>query len=137
LVDYPNPWIYKGEPLTDEMTKGFFGFVYLITSPDGRKYIGRKYLASRRKQKGKIRRVKKDSGWKAYYSSSDELKTEIEKLGEDNFKREVLHLCRTKGETNFLEIEEQFKRDVLRRDDYFNDQINGKWFKKNVMGYTR
>ena len=136
-VDYSNPWTYLGTEVDSEMLSSFFGFVYLITIRDtGQKYIGRKYIWSRRKEKGKSRRKRVESDWKTYYSSHEGLK-QIGKENPERLQREILHLCCGEGETNFLEIEEQFKRDVLYSDEYLNDQINGKWFKKNVQGRYR
>ena len=62
----------------------FFGFVYKITRRDtGRSYIGKKQLifTERRKVKGRVNRkhVKKESDWKTYTGSCEELNTEIEK----------------------------------------------------------
>lgn len=133
---YNNPWIYNGVPLESEHLKGYVGFVYLITNIEtGKKYVGRKYIFSSRKKKNATRRTKSESDWKTYYGSNDIIKEEVKLHGEDKFKREILHLGKTKGEVNFLEIEEQFKRDVLYTEDYYNDQIQGKYFKKNVMKY--
>jgi hypothetical protein len=38
-------WKFKGNPVTEEQTDGYIGFVYLITNTiSGRAYIGRKLL---------------------------------------------------------------------------------------------
>jgi hypothetical protein len=132
-IDYHNPWIYKNKIITSEDIKPYFGFVYLITNlSNNSMYIGRKYFWIKKKVKDSIRRKTVESNWKRYYSSHEGIK-EISKTNPDILKREILHLCRSQGETNFLEIEEQFKRDVLYLDIYLNDQINGKWYKKNVQ----
>ena len=47
-----------------------------------------------------------------------------------NYKRIILSLHTTKGDVNYEEIKQQFQRNVLERDDYYNDNINGKWYKK-------
>lgn len=112
-----------------------FGFVYLIEDTlTGKKYIGRKYTKSTRKVKGKSRRQSFESDWKTYYSSHEGIKAQA-KLTPDRFHREILHLCRTRGETNFKEVMEQFKRNVLYSDEYLNDNIAGRWFRKNVEKY--
>ena len=132
---YNNPWLFEGSPLL-AVTKGMYGFVYLITDTvTGKKYIGRKYFWTMRAQKtGRKKRAESD--WKKYYSSNDWINQQLKQGRDPNtFTREILHLCESKGKANFLEIDEQFKRDVLKRDDYLNDQINGKWFKKNVIKY--
>lgn len=122
-------WHYQGAPIhsTDDLPEGkWMGFVYLITNRlDGRKYVGKKLLtfASTRQVKGKKKRVRVASDWMDYYGSSDELKADVEKLGAEHFHREILHLCATKGECNYLEAREQFDRRVLESDDYYNGQI--------------
>lgn len=132
-----NPWTYNGEIVTASTLEGYSGYVYQITDREtGKRYIGRKYIWSYRKEKGATRRKKKESNWKDYYSSNEELK-QIGKVNPGRLEREILHLCKSRGECNFLEVAEQFKRDVLYSDEYMNDSINGKWFKKNVVSYRR
>lgn len=136
-ISTDNPWTYEGEVVTANTFEGYFGYVYQITDrKTGRKYIGRKYIWRYRKEKGATRRKKKESDWQQYYSSNEELK-QIGKETPERLKREILHLCKSKGECNFLEIAEQFKRNVLYSDEYMNDNINGKWFKKNVSSYKK
>lgn len=118
-------WFYNNEPFLDPGEN--YGFVYIITNlTDGRKYIGKKFFwTSKRKQVNKVRkRYKAESDWQEYWSSSDELKADIEKLGKDNFKREIIHLCKTKGVTNYLEAKEQFERAVLEnKEQWYNTWI--------------
>ena len=45
------------------------------------------------------------------------------KLGKEKFTREILHLCKSKGECNYIEAKEQFARGVLESDDYYNGHI--------------
>lgn len=119
-------WIYGGETFTGEMIGKLIGFVYLITNTtNGRKYIGKKlfFFTTTKQVKGKKKRVRVESDWQEYYGSNDELKADVAALGDDKFVREILHLCMTKGECNYLEAREQFDRRVLERDDYYNGQI--------------
>ena len=112
------------------------GFVYKITNTvTGRFYIGRKNLYSERKTKisnrektqtktrKTFKRVVKESNWKTYYGSNKHLKADVEKHGEGLFTREILHLCKTRGECAYLEAKEQFDRGVLLTDDYYNGII--------------
>lgn len=129
MEENETPWTFDGKQFTSEDIGDSYGFVYIITSKiDGRKYIGRKYFWSVRKLKKKDkRRTKSESDWKDYYGSSPELNKQIEKHGKHNFIREILSLHSTKGRVNIEEVREQFKNDVLERDDYINENINGKW----------
>lgn len=138
MKEYVNPWTYQGVVVEEETISKFAGFVYLITNLlNGRQYIGRKYSWINRKKKGATRRSRSESNWKEYYGSNEFLQEDVKNLGAMNFKREILHFGKSKGEVNFLEIEEQFKRDVLYSDHFYNDQIQGKYFKKNVIRYRK
>src|SRR5690554_2525437 len=104
-------WYYQGKEFTSEDIGDYIGFVYLITNlVTGRKYIGKKLLKTnrriRRKTGRKVRRQIKESDWKEYYGSNDELKEDVKKYGKENFKREILHLCKTKGECSWYELKE-------------------------------
>jgi hypothetical protein len=117
--------MYHGEKFTEPGQ--YVGFVYCITNIiSNRKYIGKKlFWTPKRKQVNKKRvRFKVESDWKEYWSSSDELKADVEKLGKDNFTREILHLCLSKGVTNYLEAKEQFVRGVLENSElWYNTWI--------------
>ena len=43
--------------------------------------------------------------------------------GKESFKREILHLCLSKGAAGYLEAKEQFVRGVIETDDYYNTWI--------------
>lgn len=119
-------WLYQGKEFTDPDSK-LIGFVYLITcNVSGKRYIGKKlFWSTKRKQvKGKSKRIKVESDWKSYWSSSDELKSDVKKLGEENFTKEIIHLCFGKGELSYLEAREQFDRRVLESaTDWYNSWI--------------
>ena len=128
-------WLYQGAPV-EELPEDCVGFVYLITNNlSGRKYIGKKLakfsktttktvkLKNGTKKKKKIR-SKIDSDWREYYGSSTELTSDIEKLGTENFSREILHICKSKAECSYIEAREQFERKVLETTDYYNGQIS-------------
>jgi hypothetical protein len=119
-------WYYNGEPL-EEIPEDSYSFVYLITNLiTGRQYIGKKlfFFTKTKTIKGKKKKVKSESDWKDYWSSSDELKADIEALGQDNFKREILHICPNKGTASYFEAKAQMVNEVLEYPDkWYNGQI--------------
>jgi hypothetical protein len=110
--------------------ENIFGFIYEITNKvNGKKYIGKKQCIRKIKRKplkGKTRnRIDhKESDWKTYTSSSNDLNEDIQKYGKENFEFRILKVCGSKWELGYEEIKEQIARDVLRRDDYYNGIIN-------------
>ena len=119
-------WTYKQVIFTEDMIGDNYGFVYVITNLiTNKKYIGKKFFySSKTKQvKGKKKRFKVSSDWQTYYGSNEELKKDVIIHGKENFKREILHLCLTKGTTGYLEAKEQFLNCVLENEDYYNTWI--------------
>ena len=131
MVDYENPWLFDEKPFTSIDIGKSYGFVYLITDKvTGKMYIGRKYFWSMRKKKGATKRKREESDWKDYYGSADEIKALVKEFGQNRFNRQILSVHSTKGDVNYSEVREQFRRDVLEKDEYINANINGKWFRK-------
>ena len=122
-------WTYQGK-IVNEIPKEYVGFVYLITNlTNDKKYIGKKlaqFKVTKKPLKGKKnkRRSTKESDWKDYWGSSDKLNEDVQTLGPQNFTREILHYCTSKGELSYLEAKEQFDREVLKTDEYYNGIIN-------------
>ena len=128
-------WLFENAPV-EVLPEDCVGYVYLITNlVNGRKYIGKKLakfskttykvvkLKNGNKKKKKIR-SKIDSDWQTYYGSNDELNKDIQTLGQDNFKREILYYCNSKAQCSYIEAREQFRHQVLESDDYYNGQIS-------------
>jgi hypothetical protein len=132
-------WTYNGKDFTEDLVGNNYGFVYQITNlTNGRKYIGKKffYSAKTKQVKGKKKRYKASSNWQTYYGSSDNLTKDVLQLGHENFNREILHLCLTKGECGYIEAKEQFRNNVLETDNYYNSWIMVRVRKDHIKGYN-
>ena len=132
-------WTYNGKDFTEDLIGNNYGFVYQITNlTNGRKYIGKKffYSAKTKQVKGKKKKYKASSNWQTYYGSSDNLTKDVLQLGHENFNREILHLCLTKGECGYLEAKEQFRNNVLETDNYYNSWIMVRVRKDHIKGYN-
>ena len=128
-------WYYNNEILT-EVPDDVIGFVYCITNLiNNKKYIGKKLFHFSQtkyrvvKQKNGTKKRKKikskiESDWQAYYGSSKELQADVENLGSENFRRDILYLCKSKAEASYLEAKLQFEKGVLETDEYYNGIIN-------------
>ena len=127
-------WIYKNQPV-EQLPEDCVGFVYIITNTvSGRMYVGKKlarfkttrYKMHTQKNGKKIRKKIRGavaSDWQEYYGSSDQLNRDVESLGRDRFRREILYYCKSKAECNYIEAREQFTRKVLESDQYYNGHI--------------
>jgi hypothetical protein len=128
-------WYFENT-IVEELPEDCVGYVYLITNMvTGRKYIGKKLakfskttyktvkLKNGTKKRKKIR-SKIDSDWQDYYGSSVELTADINTIGTDKFKREILYYCKSKAECSYIEARLQFEHKVLESNDYYNGQIS-------------
>lgn len=133
-------WLYNGKPFTSEDIKDYVGFVYLITNLNSsRKYIGKKgFYKVKAYQKNKKRRRKKvESDWQDYFGSCQALVEDVKKQGEGDFRREIIRLCKSKGEMNYFELEEQVLNKVLWNDDFYNDYIGTRVHRKHIAHVER
>ena len=137
-MSYEYPWLYNGKPFDSEDIQDNYGFIYRITNTEnGHDYVGRKYFTTVKKRpplKGKKnkRRETVETDWKEYWGSSPRLQADIDTLGRDKFKREIIHLCKSRGETNYMEAYYQFTEGVLLREDNYNGIIQIKLGKNSV-----
>lgn len=151
-------WNYKGKEITsiEDFPKGAYGFIYEITHlPTGRKYVGKKALYfTRTKKFGKRKleeikterkargiggrvptkeKVTTESDWRTYYGSHVELKSLVRTHGEDDFRREIVRFVPTKKLLTYYETKELFIREVLENQEYFNDNILAKFYRKDLV----
>lgn len=130
-------WLYKDKDFTEDMVGDLIGFVYIITNlTNNRKYIGKKFFQSSKTKilKGKKKKYKVQSDWQTYYGSNEELKKDVTIQGHDKFKREILHLCVSKGTCGYLEAKEQFVQGALESSDYYNSWIMVRVRKDHIKG---
>jgi len=131
-------WSYEGE-IVEELPQDCEAFVYLITNlTDSKKYVGKKlakFKTTKKPLKGRKnkRRGTKESDWKTYWGSSENLISDIKTLGEDKFTREILYYCPSRGVASYLEAQEQFERKVLETDEYYNGIINVRIGGSNIL----
>jgi len=130
-------WYYNNE-LFELTPEEYQGFVYQITElHTNKKYIGKKnfwkpkILPINKTRKRRVR-TRVESDWKTYFSSSSQIQKLVEESGEEKFKREILKLCKTKGEMSYYEAKLQFENDVLFRDDYYNEFIGCRVHSKHL-----
>ena len=131
----------------EQFPKGTYGYVYQTTHiPSGKKYVGKKALIYNQKKKigkreaalweGKGRppvykQVQKESDWKTYYGSHQFIKEEIKSGNQSHFERIILQLAYSKKELTYLENKALFSLGVLESEDYLNDNIEGRYFKRD------
>ena len=137
-MTYDFPWIYNGTLFDSGDIGEYYGFIYRITNiTNGHDYVGRKYFKTIKKRpplKGKKNKRLEtiETDWKDYWGSSSRLVADILELGKEQFKREIIHLCSSRGETNYMEAHYQFKEEVLLREDNYNGRRQLKLGKNSV-----
>lgn len=142
-------WKFKGKDITNikQLPEGVKGFIYLLTFSNGKQYIGRKSFYSTRKKKfGKKeliqvtdKRLKtyhtivSESDWINYNSSNKNIKEGL-KTGEVELEsREIIKLCFTEKQMTYYETQALFCYGVLEHpESFYNDNILGKFFKKDL-----
>jgi Putative endonuclease segE, GIY-YIG domain len=107
-----------------------YGFIYrIINTVSGKIYFGKKQIKSVKKLKPlKGRKNKRhfdiETDWKSYTSSSNDVNEDIERLGKDKFKFEIIRFCDSKFELAYYEAKIQFDHNVLLKEGYYNGIIN-------------
>jgi hypothetical protein len=149
-------WIFADKLVTvDDIPENAHGFIYRIVHiPTGRFYIGKKSLTSSRTKKigkrelvkikeerkangisGRLpskRVVKSDSDWMDYFSSNEWIKGEVKAGKGEEFSREILQFCHSKKNLSYWETWWQFHYDVLNNENSLNDNVGGRYYRKDV-----
>jgi len=158
MVTIPT-WWYEGKIITDisDMPENTYGFIYeVLHKPTDRKYLGKKVLffernvrigkretealKEERKAKGiggrvpAKKKVIKESDWKDYYGSHKDI-VELVKQGKQfEFERKILTFVPNKKLLTYYECKYLFIKEVLEeRNNYINDNILGKFYKKDFI----
>lgn len=134
-------WLYKEKVINgiEDMPKNSFGFIYEVCyTPTNEKYLGKKVLQFNKKLpplKGfkRKRKVVVESDWKTYYGSHQKIKTLLKENKQDNFKRNILEFSFNKKHLTYLETKYLFCNHVLENTEYINDNILGKFFRKDLV----
>jgi hypothetical protein len=147
-------WNYKGEIINSIEDLGDetpFGFIYIVTHiPSGRKYLGKKQLFNYNKVKlgkkelallpksqgrpTKFKQVIKESNWKEYYGSHEEILNLIKEKKYDDFYREIIKVVYNKKTLTYYETKFQFIYEVLEKpDEWINNNILGTFFSSDFI----
>ena len=142
-------WLYKNKVIKtiEDFPKDCFGFVYEVTHiPTGKKYLGKKVLFFNQKKpltqkellecigpgrKPKYKRIEKESDWKTYYGSQENIKQLVKEGKAEDFKREILYLASNKKMLTYIETKLLFLNEVLEKDEYLNSNILGSFYRKD------
>jgi hypothetical protein len=142
-------WIYNGSYITElsDMPEGTIGFIYKITNgKTGQYYIGKKNVASIRKRNfGKkeiaaltdkrmkrYEMITKESDWKTYRSSNKIVQDWFKDSDNDQLELRILRFCSSTKSLTYYELQEQFAHNVLADDRALNDNLLGKFFRKDL-----
>ena len=141
-------WRHKGNYITElsDMPDNVFGFIYKILNTEtGEYYIGKKQVVSVRKRNfgkkeiaaledkrmKKYEMVTKESDWKTYRSSNQAVKNWF--IKDSNLcSLEILRFCKSKKSLTYYELQEQFAHDVLSDELSLNDNLLGKFYRKDL-----
>lgn len=129
MVDHHWFTYKKDEEFVPNLDK--FGFVYLITNlQSGKGYIGCKQY------KLYTRLKEKESDWKTYTGSSKWLNEDIQKIGKEHFKFEIIAEYKNKRSLRYYELYYQMKFNVLSstiegtdEPAYYNSRVGGKFYR--------
>lgn len=139
-----NCWIMNDKCFTSP-SKDWYGFIYKITDPYGKVYFGKKAFEHKQKKvlskkarklsgtRKRIERTTKDSGWLNYWGSSRPFLEFLESSKCHNFcTREIIKLCKDKSSLAYWEMAIMVQENVLFREDCWNANISGRYFKGKI-----
>lgn len=145
-------WLYKEQEINNIEDMGEkipFGFIYEVTHlPTGKKYLGKKQLISVQKKAlgkkelalitdkraSKKKTIIKETDWKIYYGSQEEIKQLVKESDLKDFKREILMFVYNKKLLTYYEDKYLYINEVIEPgSNYFNSNVSGRFFKKDFI----
>ena len=132
-------WTYEGVEFTSEMIGDSYGFVYEIEEVStGKRYIGKKFFWKKKilpitKTRKRRKHTLVESDWQTYYGSHTKIKQLLSEGKQEYFSREILEFAFNKKHLTYLETKYQFSNNVLENTEYINDNILGKFFRKDLV----
>lgn len=157
-------WYYKGKVISSlqNIPKGAEHFVYIITDENGKMYIGKKQILSKRyqevskavydklKKEGKeVKRTKNKTKskkgkivWRykkliekenGWLNYTGSCKPLNEAIKKGlKIKKEILYFCKTKKQATYYELKEQICTGVIESDNFWNENVMSKFFKNDL-----
>ena len=77
------------------------------------------------------KKVIKESDWKTYYGSQEDIKKLVRSSKPEDWSREILDFVPTKKLLTYYEIKHIFINNALEDSDFLNDNILGKFYQKD------
>jgi hypothetical protein len=126
-------WTYRGKKIQshDDLHSDCTDIVYVINYFDDFYYIGKKAVRAKRKYpplKGKVRprRLMKNLPFVDYEGS---IETDLRIAS-----KMIIYQCNSRKTSTYLEAKLLFRNDILGDHKSLNDNILGKFFKKDTFG---
>jgi hypothetical protein len=145
-------WLYNNKEIKslEDIPTGTYGFIYVVTHVStGKKYLGKKSLFHQLNKKlgkkelaqlpvtrGRTKTTKliiKESDWQTYYGSEEFIKQQIKEGKQEEFTREIIHFVTNKKQLTYFECKYQFLHNVLESEEWLNNNILGKFYKKDFI----
>ena len=157
MVTVPT-WTHKGKIINSilDMPEGTYGFIYETTHrKSGKKYLGKKVLYFERNKKlgkkaletlkeerkakgigGRVplkQKIVTESDWKNYYGSHKDILKLVKEGSPMDFERKILCYVPNKKLLTYYECKYLFINEVLEHDEYINDNILAKFYRKDFI----
>ena len=133
-------WVYRGKEIHshEDLNSECTDIVYEITYRDGRKYIGKKTVASVRRLKPTKKQlairqnyVRKEMTQLPFLSYEG---SHSKEEGLEIVTKEILYQCKGKTAATYIETGLLFIHDAVITDSYLNKNIGGKFFDNALEG---